>query len=83
MKIHILLASLGLALALPIPALAADNRQQSGHYEWQPVPQFGPRTSGPAQRRVLVSDQAQQAKCDCAMMKMHHLGSSKSDGSAS
>ena len=90
MKIQILFAAIGLALALPLPALAAESHQQdgSGHYEWRPLPQFGPRTTGPAQKRVWVSDkEEQQANCECAMMKMsanacmmpmHHRGGSAS-----
>ena len=92
MKIHVLFASIGLAVALPIPALAAESHQQGGHYEWRPVPQFGPQTTGPVQKRVWVSDSdAQTANCDCDMMKMsanecrmpmHHMDSSKSGRSA-
>jgi hypothetical protein len=87
MKSHLLIASLGLGLALPIPALAADHHQQPGHFE--PVPQFGPRSTGPALK--WVPDHAQQASCDYSMMEksaskcmmpMHHMGSPKSDGSA-
>lgn len=94
MKVHVLFAALGMALALPLPALAAESQHQSGsgHYEWRPVPQFGPRATGPAQKRVWVSDHAQMANCDCDMMKMsanecmkemHHMGSPSSGGSAS
>src|SRR3546814_12121807 len=63
---------LGIALAAPVAAFAGqpDHSQQSGHYEWKSVPQYGPRTTGPAQRRVWVSDTAQVASCDCDMMKM-------------
>ena len=84
MKIHVLFAALGMALALPMPVLAAEHHRGPGHYEWQPAPQFGPRATGPAQRRVWVPDEAQAANCDCAMMKMsanecmmpmHHMGS--------
>jgi hypothetical protein len=42
-----------------------------GHYEWREVPQFGPRATGPAHKRVWVPDNAQMASCDCDMMKMH------------
>ena len=87
MKNHILIVSLGLALALPFPALAAEHHQRPGHFE--PVPQFGPRSSGPALK--WVPDHVQQASCDCGMMNksasecmmpMHHMGSPKSGGSA-
>src|SRR3546814_17003105 len=63
---------LGTALAAPVAAFAGqpDHSQQSGHYAWKSVPRYGPRTTGPAQRRVWVSDTAQVASCDCDMMKM-------------
>lgn len=71
MKVHVLFAALGFALALPLPALAADGQQKgSGHYEWREVPQFGPRATGPARKRVWVPDSRQMANCDCDMMKM-------------
>lgn len=71
MNTRVLFAALGMALILPIPALAADShRQGTGHYEWRPVPQSGPRASGPSQRRVWVRDEARLADCDCDMMKM-------------
>lgn len=92
MKVYILFA-LGVALTLPIPALAAEGQQHgSGHYEWRPVPQFGPRATGPVQKRVWVPDNAQMANCACDMMKtsanecmkeMHGMGPSSSTGSAS
>lgn len=91
MKTQVLFAALGVALALPLPALAADGQQQSGsgHYEWREVPQFGPRATGPARKRVWVPDNAQMANCDCDMMKMsgdecmkgmHHMGAAPSAG---
>lgn len=72
MRIHVLAAVLGTALLAPSAAFAADAPQNrgSGHYEWRTVPQFGPRSTGPAQKRVWVPDPAQIAGCDCAMMKM-------------
>ena len=88
MKSYILVALLGPGLALPIPALAAEPHQQPGHFE--PVPQFGPRATGPTQK--WVPDQKQMANCDCSMMKksahqcmmpMHPMGFSNTDGSAS
>lgn len=94
MKVDVLFLALGMALSLPISAFAAEGQHQggSGHYEWRPVPQFGPRATGPAQKRVWVGDHAQMANCDCDMMKMsanecmkemHHMGSPSSGGSAS
>ena len=91
MKIHVLAAALGAAIALPNPAFAADTQQRSGagHYEWRTVPQFGPRATGPMQKRVWVSDHAQTASCGCAMMKtsaddcmraMHRSGARPSVG---
>jgi len=86
MKVHVLFAALGMALALPLPALAAEGQQQtgSGHYEWREVPQFGPRATGPARKRVWVADHAQMANCDCEMMKMsaHDCMKPMHDGSA-
>ena len=69
MKFHILVAALGAALALPLPALASGQQSGSGHYEWRSVPQFGPRAMGPTRQRVWVPD-AKMANCDCDMMKM-------------
>lgn len=41
----------------------------SGHYEWQSRPVFGPnKLNLPTQVRVWVSDSANVARCDCAMM---------------
>ncbi|ABF54253.1 hypothetical protein [Sphingopyxis alaskensis] len=91
MKTQVFFAALGMALALPLPALAADGHQQggAGHYEWRQVPQFGPRATGPTQKRVWVADKAQMADCDCDMMKMspddcmkgmHHMGAKPSAG---
>lgn len=31
---------------------------RSGHYEWRSVPQFGPRSNGPARARIWVPDAA-------------------------
>ena len=72
MKNRVFYALLGLALAAPVAAFAGqpDHSQQSGHYEWKSVPQYGPRATGPAQRRVWVPDATQVAACDCDMMKM-------------
>lgn len=72
MKVHVLFAAIGVAIALPLPSLAAEGQHQSGsgHYEWRPVPQYGPRATGPVQKRVWVPDNAQTANCDCDMMKM-------------
>jgi hypothetical protein len=57
--------------AVSTAAFAADsNARPGGHYEWQQVPQYGPRSTGPTQKRVWVPDTAQMADCDCDMMKM-------------
>lgn len=58
MKNRVFYALLGVALAAPVTAFAGqpDHSQQSGHYEWKSVPQYGPRATGPAQRRVWVTD---------------------------
>lgn len=73
MKNRVFYALLGVALAAPVAAFAsqADPGQQSGHYEWKSVPQYGPRATGPVQRRVWVPDTKQVASCDCDMMKMN------------
>src|SRR3546814_13273136 len=63
-------AALSLGLG-STPAFAqADASPSGGHYEWREVPQFGPRATGPARKRVWVADHAQMANCDCDMMKM-------------
>jgi hypothetical protein len=60
-----------LAVSLAAPASAADqSTAPQGHWEWKSVPQYGPRATGPTQRRVWVPDSAQMANCDCDMMKM-------------
>lgn len=76
MKNRVFYALLGVALAAPAAAFAgeADHSQRSGHYEWKSVSQYGPRATGPAQRRVWVPDTAQVARCDCDMMKMSSNG---------
>ena len=72
MKTRILFAVLGMALAVPFPAVAADDQPEhgSGRYEWRQVPQVGPRATGPALKRVWVPAHAQMADCDCDMMRM-------------
>lgn len=72
MKTLHIAAALGVALAAPVAALAADAQlpMSSGHYEWRDAPQFGPRATGPARKRVWVLDDAQMANCACDMMKM-------------
>lgn len=76
MENRIFYALLGVALAAPVAAFAGqpDHSQQSGHYEWKSVPQYGPHATGPAQRRVWVPDAVQAANCDCDMMKMSSAG---------
>jgi hypothetical protein len=71
MKVHVLVAALGAAFLLPVPALAQDGARHSGsgHYEWRQVPQFGPRATGPGQKRVWVAD-AQAADCRCDATKI-------------
>lgn len=65
-------AALLAVLSLTAPAWAADNSQATaqGHWEWQPAPQYGPRATGPTQKRVWVPDKAQMENCVCDMMKM-------------
>lgn len=72
MKNPFFYALLGVALAAPATAFAGqpDHSQQSGHYEWKSVPQYGPRAPLQAPKRVWVPDTAQAANCDCDMMKM-------------
>lgn len=66
-----LLAAVALAAALQPSSDTAPVAQAapSGHYEWRPAPQFGPRSTGPTMRRVWVPDRKPPA-CDCAMMKV-------------
>jgi hypothetical protein len=59
MKNRVFYALLGVALAAPVAAFAGS--QQSGHYEWESAPQYGPRATGPAQRRVWVPNTTQVA----------------------
>lgn len=89
MQIPIPAAALGAALTPPLPAIAAEARSGPGHYEWRQVPQVGPRSTGPTQKRVWVADHVQTASCDCAMMKasadecmkaMHRAGARPSAG---
>lgn len=67
-----LLAAAALAAA-PQPSCsdtpATQQAASSGHYEWRPAPQFGPRSTGATMRRVWVPDRKSPA-CDCAMMKV-------------
>jgi hypothetical protein len=76
MKNRAYYALLGVALATPAVAFAGqpNQSQQSGHYEWKSVPQYGPRAVGPTQRRGWVPDSTQVANCDCDMMKMSSAG---------
>ena len=85
MKIPVLFAVLGMALAVPLPAVAADGHPEhgSGRHEWRPVQQVGPRATGPALKRVWVAAHGRMADCECDMMKMsaagcmrpmHHMG---------
>lgn len=66
----LLVAALGAAFLLPVAAVAQDSSRHSGtgHYEWQQVPQFGPRATGPLLKRVWVADM-QMADCRCERMK--------------
>jgi hypothetical protein len=72
MKTFTIAAALSLALLASTPAFAETSPQEqgSGHYEWRDAPQFGPRSTAPARKRVWVPDHAQIANCDCDMMKM-------------
>ena len=93
MKNRVFYALLGVALAAPAAAFAGqpDHSQQSGHYEWKSVPQYGPRATGPAQRRVWVPDATQVASCDMikmsstaaadCMKRMHSMASPSSASS--
>ena len=72
MRNRLFYALMGVALAAPVAAFAGqpNANQQSGHYEWQSVPQDGPRAPLATQRRVWVPATAQAANCDCSMMKI-------------
>ena len=71
MTFKMMSAALAAAMSLTAPAWASDQTHApQGHWEWQSVPQYGPRATGPAQKRVWVPDNAQMANCDCDMMKM-------------
>ncbi|MCW3837272.1 hypothetical protein ACFQ1E_14155 [Sphingomonas canadensis] len=56
------------AVALPAFAQDASATNARGHYEWRPVPQYGPRATGPTRVRVWVPEAREMVSCDCAMM---------------
>lgn len=64
------LAALAFGIA-STSAAAQSSPNASGHYEWRPAPQFGPRAAGGAPRRVWVPDKPHAAECDCDMMRSH------------
>ena len=71
MNIKMILAAMTAAVSVATPAWAdAWHSSSQGHYEWRSVPQYGPRATGTAQRRVWVADRPEMANCDCEMMKM-------------
>ncbi len=80
MTMKLLSAALLAALSFTTPVWATDNAQTTpqGHWEWQSAPQYGPRATGPARKRVWVPDQAQMANCSCDMMKMNAADCMKS-----
>src|SRR3546814_937725 len=53
MTMKTLSVALVAALSLTASAWAADNSQTTpqGHWEWRSAPQYGPRATGPAQKR--------------------------------
>lgn len=63
-------AALSLGLGSTAAYAQSAKSPSGGHYEWRSVPQFGPRATGPARKRVWVADNTQMANCDCDMMKM-------------
>lgn len=72
-------AALLAALTLAAPAWATDHQPASaGHWEWQSVPQHGPRAVGPARKQVWVLDRPQMASCGCDMMEMNSAACMKS-----
>lgn len=79
MKTFTIAAALGAALLASTPAFAAPGPQEhgSGRFEWRDVPQFGPRSTGPARKRVRVADHAPMANGNCDMMKMSADGCMK------
>lgn len=71
MNMKLILAAVTAAISVAAPAWAdASHSSGQSHYEWRPVPQYGPRATGPAQRRVWVADRTEMANCDCGMMRM-------------
>ncbi len=80
MTMKLLSAALLAALSFTTPVWATDNAQTTpqGHWEWQSAPQYVPRATGPARKRVWVPDQAQMANCSCDMMKMNAADCMKS-----
>ncbi|MCG2841463.1 hypothetical protein L6Q21_10770 [Sandaracinobacter sp. RS1-74] len=80
MTMKLLSAALLAALSFITPVWVTDNAPTTpqGHWEWQSAPQYGPRATGPAQKRVWVPDQAQMANCSCDMMKMNAADCMKS-----
>ena len=72
MTVKMMSAALAAAISFTAPAWAGDQTSAPrGHWETRSVPQYGPRATGPAQKRIWVPDQAQMAHCDCDMMAMN------------
>lgn len=90
MKINVVLAAVGLALALPLPALAADVQSNgTTEFEWRQVAQAGPRSTPRRWKRVPRPENRQVADCACDMMRMssdecmnsmHGAGANRADG---
>lgn len=66
----ILVAALSAVVAVSSASASAATPSQgvTGHWEWRPAPQFGPRST-PGQRREWVADAAPETACACPTMK--------------
>lgn len=61
------------AAAIATASVASAHETTAGHWEWQTLPSFGPKSTGPSRVRIWVKGaEISMANCDCAMMKADH-----------
>jgi hypothetical protein len=68
MKTFVIAAIAAVAFAVPTAASAAEVAPPAaaGHYKWVATPQYGPRSSVPALKRVWVADRVETASANSA-----------------